>query len=271
MAGLMADEARKAMFRLFEGEELLEKEIYYNILARDRVSKADDYSPEEAEFSRNKTVYVIGAGSLGNAVALLLTLEGIKNIVIIDDDEVETVNLNRQILFYNKVGQPKATALAENLRKINPKVNVQGVVGRLTPDFQYKNYKPDLVMDCVDSFKSRALIDAYAKKNHIPLISGGTSFDAGQVVVWKPGETVCLGHALNIEDQLKRIEEEERHSCARAPDPSVIVSNWIVGSMMVGELYSVFGNIPAISGKFRYNSNIKNRLSVVPESPCGCR
>ena len=74
-------------------------------------------------------------------------------------------------------------------------------------------------------------------KYKIPLISGGTRYNSGQVVVSVPGETACLNCKVDI-DKLA-VDGHQPQSCIHAAQPSVITSNQIIGGMIVGEVRSV--------------------------------
>ncbi|MBI4447828.1 ThiF family adenylyltransferase [Candidatus Woesearchaeota archaeon] len=270
-SGLIADEVRKIVMPLNEDEKPLQGSLNYSLLSQDRFS-LNSLPTKEAgkmEYSKNKVVYVIGAGSIGNIVGLGLAVEGIKELVIFDDDTAEEVNLNRQILLYEGVGQPKATTLAKKLRQINPNINVEAVVGKFTPKTDYGK-KPDLVMACTDSFKSRKIVNDYAKKYGIPIISGGTDFDSGQVISYAPGRSTCLNCQIGIDKAAE--QEAQVEGCATAPEPSVIVSNWIIGSLMVAEASTVLNkDNPTINGRTVYDSKENRRLRVVKlEKNCQC-
>jgi sulfur carrier protein ThiS adenylyltransferase len=71
------------------------------------------------------SVGIAGAGGLGSAVAVALARVGVGRLVIADFDVVEPSNLNRQQYFIDQIGQPKVTALAANLLRINPYVAVE--------------------------------------------------------------------------------------------------------------------------------------------------
>jgi sulfur carrier protein ThiS adenylyltransferase len=71
------------------------------------------------------SVGIAGAGGLGSSVAVSLARVGVGRLVIADFDVVEPSNLNRQQYFIDQIGQPKVTALAANLLRINPYVAVE--------------------------------------------------------------------------------------------------------------------------------------------------
>jgi sulfur carrier protein ThiS adenylyltransferase len=79
------------------------------------------------------TVGIAGVGGLGSAVAVALARVGVGRLVVSDFDVVEPSNLNRQQYFIDQIGLPKVAALAANLQRINPYVNVEPHPTRLDP------------------------------------------------------------------------------------------------------------------------------------------
>lgn len=73
---------------------------------------------------KNKTVGVAGCGGLGSNCAVALARVGVGTLIIADFDKIEESNLNRQYYFYDQIGLPKSETLKENIKRINPKVNV---------------------------------------------------------------------------------------------------------------------------------------------------
>ena len=235
MGGIITEELRKAVMPFSASDQPVEKIAYS--LASPRRFSSEDGKLERGDL-RDKKILVVGAGALGNFAVLGAALEGIGNIDILDFDDVESTNLNRQILFYDAVGKMKATALADRVSEIAPRANVRGLVEKLDEYSKYfQENHPDAILDCVDGFAVRAIINYFAVRNRIPLISGGTDPRSGQVVVYQPGESACLDCKLSVENSLA--EQRKSSSCRYAPDPSVIMTNQIVGNMMVGETIKV--------------------------------
>jgi len=83
---------------------------------------------------RPSKVGIAGAGGLGSAVAIALARIGVGCLVLADFDIVEPSNLNRQQFFIDQLGQPKVDALADNLKRINPYVELRTHQLRLTAE-----------------------------------------------------------------------------------------------------------------------------------------
>lgn len=81
---------------------------------------------------KNARVTVLGLGGLGSHVATSLASIGVGNLLLVDDDEVELMNLNRQLLYTDRdIGTPKAEAAARRLAEINPHVRLDARVARV--------------------------------------------------------------------------------------------------------------------------------------------
>jgi sulfur carrier protein ThiS adenylyltransferase len=83
---------------------------------------------------RNTTIGIAGCGGLGSNCAMALARAGVGRLVIADFDSVTLENLDRQYYSREQVGQKKVLALQENIRKVNPDIDVQVHDVRLGPD-----------------------------------------------------------------------------------------------------------------------------------------
>jgi molybdopterin/thiamine biosynthesis adenylyltransferase len=224
---------------------------------------------------KNKKAIVVGAGALGNFLGIGLAHCGLEEIYLVDDDIVDVTNLNRQILFYDSVGKYKAEVLAERLMEINPDVKVTPIKERVTEKFENKviKIKPDILFDCVDNLSTRSILNHFAIRNQIPLISGGTDYEKGQVVVYQPGKSACLNCRLNVDKAL--VEARRSSSCIYAPTPSVVIINHIIGGLMAAEGRCVldpenYGS--AVNQVIKYDSTKNVRVGLLGDGkPCECK
>lgn len=83
---------------------------------------------------KQSCVGIAGAGGLGSAIAVALARIGVGRLIVADFDVIEPSNLNRQQYFIDQIGQPKVHALRDNLARINPYVQVDAQLLRLTPE-----------------------------------------------------------------------------------------------------------------------------------------
>src|SRR3989344_1902790 len=270
LSGMITEEVRKTLMPL--GKEEAVAKLAYNAAAERRFSREADFNPQPFEDLSQKKILIVGAGALGNFVALGAALEGIGSIDILDFDEVEHHNLNRQVLFYDAVGKAKASALAEKIKEINPEINARGLVEKLDENTTYfQDHKPDLILDCVDSFATRAITNYFAVHYGIPVVSGGTNAQSGQVVVYEPGYSACLECKLGVEKALGVALQGNK--CTNEPDPSVIMTNEIVGGMMVGEALKVLdkGYGAPVSRILKHDASVPVRGGLVGASDaCEC-
>jgi molybdopterin/thiamine biosynthesis adenylyltransferase len=180
-------------------------------------------------------ILVVGAGALGNFVGLGLAFAGFTDLTFMDSDRVDPTNLNRQIFFYDAVGQSKAQTLAERLNR-HYGTRAVAVDGYFREDTDVRRF--GMLIDCVDNFETRILLSDQAKAHRKKLISGGTGVLAGQAVVFDPdrgGPTPAeLLGLYEIVDRRGIVSyERTREACVYQPNPAVIMTNQIVAGLMV--------------------------------------
>ena len=131
-------------------------------------------------------VLLIGAGGLGSPIALYLGAAGVGRLTIVDDDEVDTSNLQRQIAHRRAtVGTNKAEAAAVAVQAINPSTRVRALQHRLSEAvLQAEVAQADLVIDATDNAPSRYLLNSLCWQQHTPLVSGAAVRWEGQVTVF---------------------------------------------------------------------------------------
>lgn len=135
----------------------------------------------------NAKVLVVGAGGLGSPVLMYLAAAGVGTIGVIDDDNVELSNLQRQIAHTTeRVGQPKVDSAALSLKAINPDVNVIAYKHRFGPANALDLIAEyDLVTDGSDNFATRFLVNDAAYFARRPLVTGAILRFDGQVATFK--------------------------------------------------------------------------------------
>ena len=139
---------------------------------------------------KDAKVLVIGAGGLGSPALMYLAAAGVGTIGVVDDDEVDASNLQRQVIHGDSdIGRPKVHSAADQMRDINPFVDIRTYQRRLgAEDAADLLTEYDLVLDGTDNFTTRYLANAAAVEQGKPLISGALSQWEGQVSVFHPSK-----------------------------------------------------------------------------------
>jgi adenylyltransferase/sulfurtransferase len=129
---------------------------------------------------------IIGVGGLGNPVAQFLAAAGVGTLTLVDADNVDLTNLQRQILFdTSAIGSPKVDAAANRLASINPDVRLVRVAARVGGDeLAPLVAAADIVADCSDNFATRHAINRACVAARKPLVSGAAIRFDGQVAVF---------------------------------------------------------------------------------------
>lgn len=139
-------------------------------------------------------VLIAGAGGLGSPVAIYLAVAGVGEIRIVDHDVVELSNLNRQILHWDKdIGAAKAESAKEKLQQINADIKVEAIGQTITQGNILDLVGDcDLIVDGMDNFPTRYLLNKAALKKNIPFFHGSIYGLDGMVTTILPPETPCL-------------------------------------------------------------------------------
>lgn len=121
-------------------------------------------------------VAVIGIGGVGTWAAEALARSGVGRITLIDLDEVCISNTNRQIhALEGQYGKPKVEVMAERIRAINPRCDVNAVLGFITPDNLAERLPDDLdaVVDAIDSVKAKTALIAWCHRRKLYIVCAG--------------------------------------------------------------------------------------------------
>jgi adenylyltransferase/sulfurtransferase len=157
---------------------------------QERLPEVGHTGQEKLSHSR---VLCIGAGGLGSPSLLYLASAGIGEIGIVDGDDVEISNLQRQVLFTSgDSGRNKAEVAAQRLRELNPDVKVKSFPVNLDPSNVlelFRNY--DLILDGTDNFTAKYLINDAATKLGIPWVYATVTGFEAQVAVFSSNGGPC--------------------------------------------------------------------------------
>ncbi|MCB9734571.1 MAG: molybdopterin-synthase adenylyltransferase MoeB [Deltaproteobacteria bacterium] len=138
-------------------------------------------------------VLLVGAGGLGSPTALYLAAGGVGTIGIIDNDKVDTSNLQRQILHSEgAAGTPKVQSATETLRRLNSDVKIVTYEERLTSENVMRIFEGwDVVVDGTDNFPTRYLINDACVFLGIPNVHGSIYHFDGQCTIFNHGDGPC--------------------------------------------------------------------------------
>lgn len=141
----------------------------------------------------NAKVLLLGAGGLGSPAALYLAAAGIGNLGILDMDQVELSNLQRQIIHSTaSIGQRKVDSAKRAVNALNPEVEVQTYDYRLDDtNVESVIVDYDLIVDCTDNFSTRFLINDAATSTGTPIVHGSIYRFEGLVTVFAPPTGPC--------------------------------------------------------------------------------
>jgi len=161
----------------------------------DRYKRQILFFGEEGQENLKKAhIFIAGAGGLGCPISIYLAVAGIGTITVVDKDVVELTNLNRQILHYDRdIGKKKTASAEEKLIAINPDINIR-VIDTTIDETNVTRLvgRSDGIVDALDNFPTRYLLNEAAVKKNIPLFHGAIRGLNGQATTIIPGTTACF-------------------------------------------------------------------------------
>jgi sulfur-carrier protein adenylyltransferase/sulfurtransferase len=138
-------------------------------------------------------VLLLGAGGLGAPTALYLAAAGVGTLGIVDDDDVDLSNLQRQVIHSTKtIGTPKVDSAEATINALNPDVNVVKYPVRLDASNIMEIIDGyDVIVDGVDNFPTRYLLNDATVRLGIPVVSASILGFDGQLSVFAPHDGPC--------------------------------------------------------------------------------
>ncbi|MFD3506414.1 adenylyltransferase/sulfurtransferase MoeZ [Nocardia sp. NPDC058666] len=191
---------------------------------------------------KNAKVLVIGAGGLGSPALLYLAAAGVGTLGIVEFDEVDASNLQRQIIHgESDIGRPKADSARDSILEINSGIDVRLHKIRLEPDNAVELFAEyDLIVDGTDNFATRYLVNDAAVLAGKPYVWGSIYRFEGQVsVFW---EDAPDGRGINYRDLYPEAPPAGMvPSCAEGGVLGVLCAS--IGSVMVTEAIKLITGI----------------------------
>jgi len=211
---------------------------------------------------KKSKVTIIGLGGLGSASATYLAALGVGNLRLVDKEKVELSNLNRQVIHWTTdIGKLKTLSAFEKLSKLNPEINIETLNLGVTEENVHEIIKDsDLVMDALDNWKTRFIVNDACVQDKIPFIHAGVREFQGQVFVVKPREGACLRCLL------PKIPKEERDVPVVGPIVGVVA---LIQTVEALKLLTGFGQ-PQISTLLFYDARIQGieKIKVKKSQKC---
>ncbi|MFC1526391.1 ThiF family adenylyltransferase [Candidatus Latescibacterota bacterium] len=264
IAALLVEELRKALMPL-TGEAGRSRGVNLVALAAGTGARRR----QVALPAQRPRLALVGAGALGTWFGLALGWSGLPaEMEIFDDDVIDETNLNRQVLFHDAVGQPKAPVLAARLQKLFPRLQVSGYGMRADEESAADLCEAPVLVGCPDNFEARALLNRLARTHRRVLLSGGTSATGGSCSLYEPGCTSCLSCRMRI-DELARSEQGPQ-SCGQVHEASVVTSNAITGALMALSYRHLLRQW-SLAGTWEYDGTVRNRRIGLRSVRPGCR
>ena len=183
-------------------------------------------------------VVIVGLGGLGSPAAMYLAAAGVGHLTLIDFDNVDLTNLQRQILHTSAdIGKSKTSSALETLKNINPEIKLSAFNTKLEND-KLKDLveQASVVIDATDNFDSRFLINELCVKACTPLVSGAAIRMEGQVCVF-------LNHKQHgpCYRCLYRNEGDNEETCSETGVLAPVVG--IIGSIQAVETLKIIANM----------------------------
>ena len=184
---------------------------------------------------KNSSVICIGAGGLGSSVLLYLAAAGVGKIGIVDNDQVEKSNLQRQIIHEtDTVGNLKIESARERIKRLNPNTEVLIFQKRINSKNVLDIIKDfDVICDCSDNFGTRYLINDACLILNKPLVFGSVQGFEGQVSVFN-----LFQNSPNLRDLLP--ESPSKKTVPSCEEFGVVgVSTGLIGVLQSNEIIKI--------------------------------
>lgn len=222
----------------------------------------DEIGVEGQERILNGKAVLIGAGGLGSPAALYLAAAGVGagagHITLVDPDEVDLTNLQRQIAHNSeRVGSPKVTSAAAAMASLNPGVHVRTIARRADPELLTTLVaEADVVLDCSDNYATRQAVNAACVRARKPLVSGAVIRFDGQIAVFDPRQTDAPCYACLFDPH----EAFEEVLCSTMGVFAPLVG--VIGAMQAAEALRLL-MAPSTAAHLQASSPLTGRLLML--------
>lgn len=157
-------------------------------------------------------VLVVGTGGVGAYAAEMICRAGVGRLTLVDADEVQITNLNRQLpAMHSTLGQPKVKILADRFRDINPELQVEARAAYLTEEDipqLLDSEKFSFIVDAIDTITPKCTLISEAWKRHIPIVSSmgaGAKHDLSKIQFADLWDTYHCGLSKAVRKRLQKM------------------------------------------------------------------
>lgn len=212
---------------------------------------------------KNMHITILGVGGGGSLIALQLANLGVGNIRIVDDDVVDSPNLNRQFLFTESdIGKYKVDVLKERLLERNYSLNIKTKKKRINTikDALEELSDSDWCFCCIDEppYIAQRIVNKACYIKKIPSIYGFSARDSAKLVIVDPDKTGCIDCLLTSRDNIffQKLIQAFKESDFSPSTPIIISNMMLETSWMVKKwLDVVVGKAKIESKLFRFDYN----------------
>lgn len=216
-------------------------------------------SPWEMQRGLNhEKITIIGIGTLGSGMLFNLAGLGVENVRIVDFDNVELSNLNRQLLFKEAdIGRRKIDAAKDFIHSFHSRMELECIPGeiRSTEDAENAIADSDFVVLAADQphFLLERWVNQACVKHNIPFIGGGVNAVEGQLYTVVPGKTGCLDcnyllHSRQDEDYLRFLQSYVS-SGFKMPSTAIAPNYMLLTGMACGEVVRMITRTNAVQSE----------------------
>lgn len=202
---------------------------------------------QQNKFKESK-IAVIGCGGIGGSAIEMLARMGIGELIIVDKDQFDLSNLNRQVMSsLNCLSKDKVKVTKERIRSINPYLKITSFNEELTEDnVETIIGDSDIVIDALDNLITRIIISRYSEKKNIPFIHGAIHKTLGELTVFNRETKTNYEEMFNLPSLNKPLNNETKdklNSLTKNVPPVIGPVPNIIGSLEAMEAYKIITKI----------------------------
>lgn len=200
---------------------------------------------------KNTTVLILGIGGVGGNAVEALVRGGIGRVIIVDDDSVNSTNINRQLIaLHSTLEQPKVEAMKQRIKDINPECEVIAYHTFYNIDTKKEilNHNIDFICDCIDTVTFKIDVIKDALQSNIPIISSmgmGNKFHPERIEIEDLYETSYDPIARVIRSRLRRQKIEGSLKVVYSKEKPIITDSTVTSPTSNSYVPSVAGIIMA--------------------------